>query len=244
MAPRTARSVFRDRGEAGRILAESVRSLDLEDPVVLGLPRGGVPVAFAVARALRAPLDVLVARKIGAPGRAELAIGAVSEGGVRVLDHRAIAALLVGHEELEHAIARASWELDDRVARYRRFRQAVPVEGRDAIVVDDGLATGATARAALRAVRERHPRRVVLAVPVGSRQAVESLSGEADAVVCVLVPDDLRAIGFFYRDFGQTSDDQVAELLTLAAQLRPAGVNAEPDPPVKRSVTMPFTPPA
>jgi putative phosphoribosyl transferase len=244
MTTRAELSVFRDRSEAGRALAEAVRSLDLDDPVVFGLPRGGVPVAFEVARALDAPLDVLVARKIGAPGNPELAIGAVSEGGVQVLDHAMIGRLLVGHEELEHAIARASGELEERVARYRRVQDPVPVDGRTAVVVDDGLATGATAHAALRAMRARGARRIVLAVPVGSSQALESLAPEADEIVCVLVPEDLWAIGFWYLDFGQTSDEEVGELLALARQKRPArdlaGTAATADPPVMRAVAIPL----
>ena len=168
MATRAQQRAFRDRREAGRALAEVVRSRELDAPVVFGLPRGGVPVAFEVATALDAPLDVIVARKIGAPSNPELAIGAIAEGGVQVLDHALIRRLFVSHEELEHAIARATAELLERVARYRRGAPPVSLEGRTAVVVDDGLATGATACAALRAIRACGPRRVVLAVPVGA----------------------------------------------------------------------------
>ena len=236
---------FRDRREAGRELAVAVGSLELEDPVVVGLPRGGVPVAYEVARALGAPLDVLVARKIGAPGNPEFAIGAVAEGGVRVLDHHTIGRLLIGHEELEYAIARALAELEERAGRYRGTREPIPVAGRTVIVVDDGLATGSTARAALRSLRGRGAGRLVLAVPVGSSQAVESLAPEADEIVCVLVPEDLWAIGFWYLDFGQTSDAEVAELLGRAPHeptaAEPAGAVADLDPPLMRAVEIPLS---
>jgi putative phosphoribosyl transferase len=236
MATRAEPRVFHDRREAGRALADAVRGRGLEDPIVFGLPRGGVPVAFEVADALDAPLDVLVARKIGAPGNPELAIGAVAEGGVQVLDHALIGRLLVSHEELEHAIARAAKELDERAGRYRGGAPPVSLEGRTAVVVDDGLATGSTARAAVRAIRARGARRVVLAVPVGAKETVEALRREADDVVCVMAPEHLWAIGFWYRDFGQTSDREVIELLGLARGEAPAAdrVPAPPDPAVLR----------
>ncbi|MHB1569786.1 MAG: phosphoribosyltransferase, partial [Solirubrobacteraceae bacterium] len=165
---------FADRHAAGRELGERLSRLSFEDPVVLGLARGGVPVAYEVAKILAAPLDVLVVRKIGAPGNAELGLGAVAEGGVRALNRDVIRHLLVSAEELEAAAARARAEVDARVQRYRRGRQAIDVSGRTAIVVDDGLATGGTARAALRAIRARGPRRLVLAVPVAAPEGVES----------------------------------------------------------------------
>ena len=214
MATPTARlSVFRDRREAGRLLADALHGLALEDPVVLGLPRGGVPVAYEVACALDAPLDVLVARKIGAPSNPEFAIGAVAEGGVEVLDHGSIRALSLSHEELEHAIEHARAQLDDRTRRYREDAAPVPIEGRTAVIVDDGLATGATARAAVRAVRARRPRRVVLAVPVGAPESLARLRGEADEVVCLSAPHGFRAVGQGYADFGETLDDEVRSAL-------------------------------
>ena len=208
---------FADRRAAGRELAERLRSLAPEDPIVLGLARGGVPVAYEVAQALGAPLDVLVVRKIGAPGNPEYGIGAIAEGDVRVLNQEAVRHLLVSVEELEAAVARARPEVDARVQRYRGGRPPLEVKGRTAIVVDDGLATGGTARAALRAVRARDPRRLVLAVPVGAPETVESLREEADEVVCLLEPELMWAVGLWYEHFEPTSDAEIAELLAGGA---------------------------
>ena len=208
---------FTNRRQAGRALGERLQRLAYERPVVLGLPRGGVPVAFEVAAALRTPLDVLVARKIGAPGNQELGIGAVAEGGVRVLSEEAIRSLLVGEDELEQATSRVAEEVAERVRRYRAERSPIALEGRTAIVVDDGLATGGTARAALRAARSRGAQRVVLAVPVGAPATVAALGGEAEEVMCLLEPDPLWAIGLWYEDFAQVPDEEVRELLARGA---------------------------
>jgi putative phosphoribosyl transferase len=206
---------YADRREAGRRLADELRTrLHGETPVVLALARGGVPVGIEVARGLDAPLDVLVARKIGAPMQPELGVGAMAEGGVTVLaDHR-LAQLGLSEDDLDTTITSEGAELDRRVARYRGGRPPADVRDRVVVVVDDGLATGVTAQAALRAVRAREPKRLVLAVPVGSRQAVEMLTHEVDEIVCPMVPRMFRAVGLWYRTFDQTSDDEVVALLS------------------------------
>ncbi|MBI4729040.1 MAG: dienelactone hydrolase family protein [Acidobacteria bacterium] len=213
-----AESRFRNRREAGRLLGERLRPFQAEAPVVIGLPRGGTPVAYEVARALGAPLDVIVVRKLGAPGQPELGIGAVGEGGVRVLHPTLPRSLRITQAELDAMTARESAEVARRVERFRGHRPAVPVAGRTVILVDDGLATGGTARAAARVLAARGARRVILAVPVAPPETVESLSADVDEVVCLQTQEFMLAIGEWYEDFAQTTDEEVAELLALAAR--------------------------
>ncbi len=191
-------------------------------PVVVALARGGAPVAFEVARALHAPLEILAVRKLGAPRNPELAIGAVAEDGTGVLDQASIARLGVTDEMLDAALADASDEMVRRVERYHGGRPSIPLQGRTAIVVDDGLATGLTDLAAVRAIRARGAERIVLAVPVGTADAVALLAREADEVVCLQIPDALFSVGSWYEDFAPVSDEQVIELLGAAPRDAPA----------------------
>ncbi|HKH04801.1 MAG TPA: phosphoribosyltransferase [Acidimicrobiales bacterium] len=204
---------FVDRADAGRRLARAVARFRGDDVVVLGLPRGGVPVAFEVAQALDAPLDVIVVRKLGVPFRPELAMGAIGEGGVRLLDRGVIIAAGVTNAEVEDVERQERAEVDRRLAHYRDDRPGIPVAGRTVIIVDDGLATGSTARVACRVARGEGAARVVLAAPVAPPHTVDELRGEADEVVCLELPRWFVAIGQFYDDFSQTPDDQVVALL-------------------------------
>jgi putative phosphoribosyl transferase len=203
---------LRDREEAGRELAATLAHQ--EGPVVvLALPRGGVPVGAPIAAQLGAPLDVLVARKIGAPHQPELGIGAVAEGGVRVRSEAALRVLGISDEEFDRRAAAAEEELRRRVERYRATRPFPQIPGTTAIVVDDGLATGVTAEAALIAVRRQAPARLVLAIPVAPPATVHRLEAIADEVVCLLAPEPFAAVGHWYRDFHPVSDDEVVALL-------------------------------
>jgi predicted phosphoribosyltransferase len=209
--------VFNDRAHAGRVLAVLLERVSAPHPVVVGIPRGGVPVAAEVADALAAPLDVVLARKIGAPRNPEYALGAVAEGGVHVVSAQAARALRLSEADVRALIERAEDDLAGRMRAYRGTRAAIELDGCTAIVVDDGLATGRSARAALRSVRRRGAARVILAVPVAAPQAVEALRGEADQIVCVQMPRDLWAVGIWYLDFRATSDEQVADALAARA---------------------------
>lgn len=204
---------FTDRAAAGRRLAERVRSHAAENPVVLALPRGGVPVGAELARSLGLPLDVVVVRKIGVPGHTELGVGAIAEDGHVCFDDAALAKLRLTREHLAHTVEIERAELDRRLDAYRRGRPAADLRGRDVIVVDDGVATGGTARAALRMVHRRNPARVLLAVPVAAQSAIDALRGEADRIVALAVPENFRAVGEWYSDFGQLSDHQVMALM-------------------------------
>ncbi|MEU9842805.1 phosphoribosyltransferase family protein [Actinomadura sp. NPDC048032] len=213
----TVRLPYTDRAEAGRVLAARLATMGLEGAVVLALPRGGVPVGHEIARHLRAPLDVLVTRKIGYPPQPELGVGAIAEGGAPVFDDGLLARLGLREDDLAPTVEAERAELDRRVAVYRGGRPLPPVAGRPVIVVDDGLATGGTARAAVRAVRGRGPSRLVLAVPVGAAETVRSLEAEVDDLVVPVAPWDFRAVGQWYRDFEQLSDADVTAWLRRAA---------------------------
>jgi putative phosphoribosyl transferase len=207
---------FLDRRDAGRRLVAELMYLAEEQPVIVALPRGGVPVAFEVACALGAPLDILAVRKLGAPGNPELGVGAVAEDGTGVLDPRSAGMLGVTGAVLDATLERESLELRRRVEHYRDGRPPIPVQGRTAIVVDDGLATGLTDLAAVRALRKAGASRIVVAVPVGSSEAVSMLAGEADRVICLMVPQYLHGVGAWYRDFTPVSDAEVLALLAEA----------------------------
>lgn len=205
---------YADRREAGIALARRlVGFADRRDVVVLALPRGGVPVAFEVARALDAPLDVMLVRKLGVPGQPELALGAIASGGVRVLNPDVVAAFGVSDATIDAIARQEQVEFDRRERAYREGRAALVLEGQVVVLVDDGLATGATMRAAVDAVRQQRPARVVVAVPVGAAEACRDLALVADEVVSARVPRQFTAVGQWYRDFSETSDDEVRRLL-------------------------------
>ena len=214
---------YLDRVDAGWRLGERLRYLEGEDVVVLGLPRGGVPVAAGVAYALGAPLDVIIVRKLGAPRQPEFAMGALGEGGVRVITDEAVAMAGVSPKELAAIEARERAEIERRAHRFRAGRPPVPITGRTVVVIDDGIATGSTARAACRVARAQGAARIILAVPVGHSEAIASLRGEADEVICLTEPRSLLAIGEWYADFSQTSDEEVVNLLSDAAASRAGG---------------------
>jgi predicted phosphoribosyltransferase len=211
------RSGFGDRREAGMVLADHLRQFaDKGNVVVLALPRGGVPVAYEVARALVAPLDVFVVRKLGLPGHPELAMGAIASGGVRVLNEDVLESVAVSQTAIDGVTRTEQLELERRERAYRDGRPPVPIEGCIVVLVDDGLATGSTMRAAVLAVRRLHPARVVVAVPVGAWQTCQALGEVADEVVCPFTPEPFRAVGLWYADFSQTTDEEVRQLLATA----------------------------
>jgi predicted phosphoribosyltransferase len=210
--------VFRDRTDAGRQLAAKLTPMiDPSSAIVLALPRGGVPVAFEVARSLRAPLDVFLVRKLGVPGREELAMGAIASGGVRVVNEDVMRELDIPLRWLDIAAADESAELRRREQAYRHGRAALDVRDKSVILVDDGLATGATMRAAVAALRKMGPAKIVVAVPVGAPQTCDELRALADNVICLKQPEPFYAVGSWYQNFEQTTDEEVRELLALGA---------------------------
>jgi predicted phosphoribosyltransferase len=214
---RSQRIGFADRRAAGAVLAYRLKQFaGRGDVVVLALPRGGVPVGYEVARVLSAPLDVFVVRKLGLPGHPELAMGAIASGDVRVLNEDVLDSYPVSRAAIDAVTRTERLELERRERAYRDGRPLVPVQGRTAILVDDGLATGSTMWAAVVAVRRLQPARVVVAVPVGARETCEALRKVADDVVCALTPEPFQAVGLWYVDFSQTTDDEVRQLLARA----------------------------
>ena len=211
--------MFVDRRQAGRLLAESLRFLaNRPHTLVLGLPRGGVPVAYEVAQAICAPLDVLLVRKLGVPGHEELAMGAVASGGSLVVNDDVVRHLRIGQAVID-AVARAELEELDRRERLYRDRRARPeVKDRTVVLIDDGLATGSTMKAAAQVIRQQSPRRLIVAVPVAAQSTCESLASEVDQVICLSTPEPFYAVGLWYEDFSQTTDDEVQHLLTEAAE--------------------------
>lgn len=208
---------FQNRVDAGRQLAAQLAHYaDQPDVLVLGLPRGGVPVAAEIAAALHAPLDVLLVRKLGAPGREELAIGAIATGGAQVLNEDVVRLSGISEEEIEPIARRERQELERREREYRGSRPPPEIQGRTVILVDDGLATGATMRAAVAATRQLQPKRIVVAVPAGAPEAARELGREADEVVCVMTPEPYYSVGTWYEDFAQTTDEDVRALLSNA----------------------------
>jgi predicted phosphoribosyltransferase len=210
--------VFLDRRDAGRRLAVELSDYaDQNDLLVLALPRGGVPVAYEVARALHAPLDVFMVRKLGVPGYEELAMGAIATGGLRVLDEDLIRMLDLPREVIERVTAAEMRELERREREYRGDRPPIDVRGRTVILIDDGLATGSTMRAAIAALKKEGAKRIVVAVPVAPPETCESLKAQVDDVVCAVTPEPFRAVGLWYRDFSQTTDEEVRDLLASTA---------------------------
>lgn len=211
---------FNNRQQAGELLATKLTTYtDRPEVLVLALPRGGVPVGFAVARALRVPLDIFLVRKLGVPGHEELAMGAIASGGVRILNNEVIHTLYIPNHVVELVAAQEQREIDRREHHYRDGRSAPSIRGRTVILVDDGLATGSTMRAAVAAVRHHQPARLVIAVPTAAPETCAKLQAEADEVVCATTPEPFYAVGLWYADFTQVTDAEVRDLLTQAAQL-------------------------
>jgi putative phosphoribosyl transferase len=221
--------MFRDRRDAGQQLAARLtRYAGRGDVVVLALPRGGVPVGFEVATAIRAPLDVFLVRKLGVPGREELAMGAIASGGVRVVNEEVVRTLGIPPRVIDEVAVEEQRELERREREYRDGRPAPDVAGKVVILVDDGLATGSTMRAAALALRQRGPARVVVAVPVGAAETCAAMAAVADETVCALTPEQFIAVGLWYADFAQTTDEEVRHLLAAGQTQQPEPLRSEP----------------
>lgn len=215
---------FKDRAEAGRFLAQKLAQYAARpDVVVLAVPRGGVPVAYEVAQALKAPLDVFVVRKLGLPGFGECAMGAIATGGIRVLNENVISYLRIPAEVVDEITEMELDELERRERLFRGTRAPVDITGQTVIIVDDGLATGSTMRAAVKALRKQNPKNIVVAVPVGARETCDSFSEEVDTIaVCAITPEPFNAVGLWYRDFSQTTDAEVQQFLRKAQHTKAA----------------------
>lgn len=212
---------FANRVEAGRLLAERLKNFaDRSDVIILALPRGGVPVAFEIAQTLHVPLDIFLVRKLGVPGHRELAMGAIATGGVRVLNDEVVGGLDIPPRAIDAVAQEEQRELERREQEYRGPRPAPEVSGRTVVIVDDGLATGSTMRAAVAALRRQQPNRIVVAVPVAPPSTCQELRAEADEVVCLATPEPFSAVGLWYRDFSETSDAEVRDLLARAVTPR------------------------
>jgi predicted phosphoribosyltransferase len=210
---------FRDRADAGRELASKLdKYRGNSSVIVLALPRGGVPVAFEVAEYLDVPLDIFLVRKLGVPGHEELALGAIASGGVRVLNRDVLDLIQMNAQLIDAIASREQWELERREQAYRQGRAPLEIEEHIAILVDDGLATGATMLAAARAVRKLQPQRLVVAVPVGAQETCDAFLDEVDEIVCVETPRPFQAVGLWYEDFSQTTDEEVRDLLARASR--------------------------
>ena len=210
--------VFADRRQAGRRLAQRLEHYRDDQPVVLALPRGGVVIGYEIARALNAPLDVIVARKVGVPGHRELGMGAIAPGGVRVIDDTTVRMLGITQAQIDRVVQEEAAEMERRLRMFRGNRAAPDLHDKTAIIVDDGLATGVTARAAIEWTHRQQPRRTVLAVPVSAPETVAALQVEVDDLVCVEMPENFVAVGFWYQDFDQTTDREVVDLLERAGR--------------------------
>jgi putative phosphoribosyl transferase len=218
------RKIFKNRTDAGQFLAEKLTEYaNRQDVVVLALPRGGVPVAYEVAKRLNAPLDVFVVRKLGVPGHEELAMGAIASGSVRVLNPDVLSQLLIHEAIIDQITEFELIELKRRERLYRGNRPPLEVKGKTVIIVDDGLATGSTMRAAVKALRQKQPRKTVVAVPVGARETCDSFKTEVDTMaVCAITPEPFQAVGLWYQDFSQTTDEEVRALLARADEKKAA----------------------